>query len=890
MPQRSVRPRLTRARKELLDRLLDNLLSADAPSRARSLERIRARAPRIHSWLRELLAASEQETSHLDDLFRRAGDAARHSAKPAQLVLSPGTRLDAWCVIELVGSGGMGSVYRAERADGAFEMTVAIKLIRVRRQNLDQRLKLERQLLARLDHRNIARLIDGGTTEDGHAYLVMEWIAGQDLDTYVEDHDCDVPNRLDLFEQIAEAVGHAHQRQIIHGDLKPANVRVTKSGSVRLVDFGVARLVREDDDVDSGLSSALTPAFCAPEQLEGDSASTQSDVWSLGVLLQWLLSGSIREAEPGESIGPELPVKLLHRSDLIAIIDRACAEDPDARYAGVLHLLEDVRRCRAHFPVQARRQTGPYVLSRLIRRHRFAAGTTLAATLGIGLALAGALWQAHHATQQRDRAELEAERAVLAEQQSERLAGELQQIVDFQSERLTAIDPAAMGVGLRKEILDRRRVLLQNRTEQTEQAEADVQAFNQLLAGLSFTDIALATLNRDMFEPTLATIEHQFSSQPLLRAPLLQVTATTMRELGMSDQAYPPQVEALEIRRELLGNEHLDTLQSVGEMGALHGQRGEYDKQHDLYLEAMHGLRELLGEHHLKTLMAIGSMGTHYINTGDIEQAEKHFTTALEKSRENLGPDHPQTVASMNNMGALLGEQERFEQAMPYYSEVLEIRRQTLGDLHPDTLRSVSNLGWLLQQMGRLEEALPYYEEALSGRRQVLGNDHPEAMVSVNNMGFLLGAMDRQEDAEPFTIEAMNNARRVYGDDHHRTLVFINNASSLLQSLGHYERAEALAAETIERGQAILPEGHWHMGVFQARYALTLLAQERREEAEAPLLAAYEIYSDALGDDNSRSIDIANELAGLYKGWHETSPTAELRRKAEYWQEKLPAE
>ncbi len=877
------RARLTVARRNLLDRLMDELMDVEGSTREQDLEHIRRRAPRIHRWLVELIRASEDAEGPIDELFKRAGRAARHAGASRELVLSPGARLGAWRVVEAVGSGGMGAVYRAERADGAFEMAVAIKLIRLRRKNLDERLKIERQLLARLNQRNIARLIDGGTTEDGHAYLVMEWIAGHDLDEYLDRHECDLSARLDLFEQITEAVGHAHQRQVVHGDLKPANVRVTESDQVRLVDFGVARLIHDEEDEKSTGSGALTPAFCAPEQLRGESVSTQSDIWSLGVLLQWMVSNEIRQAKPGQSIEHELPADLSGKKDLVAIIDRACAEDPDERYAGVSQLMDDVRRCREGFPVQARRQTRTYILSRFIRRHRLAAGVTVAVSVVLCLAVIGALWQAHHATLQRDRAELEAERAIQAEQQSERLAEELQQVVDFQSARLAAVDPAAMGIGLRQEILDKRRSALQGFTENPEQIERELDLLDQSLTGVNFTDVALASMDRNIFEPTLATIDHEFAGLHLLRARLLQVTATGMRELGISERTEAPQSQALQIRRELLGDKHPDTLQSISEKGALQGQLGRYEEQRRLYKEAMRGYRELLGERHLQTLMATGSMGAHYSRTGEFDLAEQYFANVLEISRESLGSEHSQTLAAINNMGTLLGDQERFDEAMPYLREVLETRRRVLGDSHPDTLGSVSNMGWLLQQKGRQNDALPYYREALAGRRQVLGDDHPSTMISVNNMGFLLGEMGRNDEAEPFSMEVVQNARRMYGNDHHRTLIFINNRSSLLQSLGRYEQAETLAAEVVERGHRALPPGHWHLAVFQARLGLTLVSQKRYDEAVAPLLKAYEVYQAALGDDHSRAIDIANELSDLYAVLHESEPDAGHEIESKAW-------
>ncbi len=874
MPDGPYKGRLTPARRRLIDTLLDQLLEADNPTRARELEQIRARAPRIYPWVAALLDASDETCGGMYELFRRAGQVVCEQAQASMKVLEPGTCLGAWTVVEAIGHGGMGSVYRAERTDDSFEMTVAIKVIRSGKKNLDERLQIERRLLARLNHRNIARLIDGGMTSDGLTYLVMEWVEGYDLDEYLERQPCDFATRLNFFEQVVEAVAHAHQRQIVHGDLKPANVRVTISGQVRLVDFGVARLIQDERIEQQGSAIAMTPAFCAPEQLHGELASTQSDIWSLGVLLQWLLGGGIRQAKPGHTIAPELPVDLERRNDLVAIIDRACAEDPDQRYAGVPQLLEDVRHCRRGYPVQAREQTGAYVLSKFIRRHRVATGATLAGALLLLMAVAGALWQAHHATEQRDRAELETQRAVSAEQQAALLAGELQLVVDFQARRLAAIDATAMGAGLRSDILDQRRSALDGLLGDDDQIEHELHVLDESLGGVNFTDVALASMNRDIFAPTLRTIDQEFTAQPLLQARLLQVTATTMRELGIREQTEIPQARALEIRRQWLGDLDSDTLQSVYEMGALHGQMGRYELQRRYYKEAMNGFREKLGEDHLKTLRVTGSLGTHYFNSGDLERAGQLFSDTLERSRVALGATHEQTLASLSNMGSFLSSQGHLDEAKPYYREVLDIRRQTLGDRHPETLSSISNMGWLLQQKGHLDQALPYYREALEGRRTALGNEHPQTMVSVNNMGFLLNAMERPEQAMPYSLEAMNSARRLYGNDHHRTLIFINNSSSLVQSLGRYRQAEELAAEAVERGRRVLSSGHWHQGVFHARLGLALAAQGRYGEAETPMLEAYEIYREELGEDHDRTLDIALELHGLYAAWHETDPGA----------------
>jgi eukaryotic-like serine/threonine-protein kinase len=532
MSTRRARPRLTPRRRRLVDRLLDELLELDeAECRAR-LSRLETSHPRIACWLSELVAASEQPGEFLDTLVGRAGQAVRDSQGSKELRLPLGTRLGPWRILEDAGSGGMGTVYRAERADGAFEMHAAIKLIRVRRRGLDERLKLERELLARLDHRHIARLIDGGATQDGQAYLVMEWVDGKTLPQHLQSDASSLDVRLDLFEQIADAVAHAHQRRVVHGDLKPGNVMVTSNGQARLVDFGVGRLL------DGGVRSeravrGLTPAFSAPEQRAGEEASTQSDVWALGKILQWLIDDrAVNDSDQLTTI-PAVPVGIARRSDLAAILERACAEFPADRYAGAAQLLDDVQRYRQRLPVKACPATRSYLAKRFVQRHWLGVSFGATASMLLCLATAGALWQAHQATEERDRAALEAARAFSAEQDSLRLANELQQVVEFQTSQFALIDSANMGAGLREDILVRYRGIVLQRMVTPPDCQ-NLTSLKTCCNEVNFTDLARASLEDNIFSAALVSIDEQFADQPLVRARLLQTVATSMRRVGLA--------------------------------------------------------------------------------------------------------------------------------------------------------------------------------------------------------------------------------------------------------------------------------------------------------------------------------------------------------------------
>ena len=889
MPTRRARPRLTPRRRRLVDRLLDELLELDEVECRTQLSRFESSHPRIALWLSELVAASEQPGEFLDTLVERASQVVRDSQDTKEFRLPPGTRLGAWRILEDAGSGGMGTVYRAERADGAFEMYAAIKLIRVRRQGLDERLKLERELLARLDHRHIARLIDGGTSQDGQAYLVMEWVEGKTLPQHLQSDAPGLDERLNLFEQIADAVAHAHQRRVVHGDLKPGNVMVTSSGQSRLVDFGVGRLL-----VDGGVSSehavrGLTPAYSAPEQRAGEEASTQSDIWALGKVLQWLVDPGDSDISDRVTTISVVPVRLERQSDLAAILKRACAESPSDRYGGVVQLLDDVQRYRQGLPVKACPATRSYLTKRFVQRHWLGVSVAAVASALLCLTTAGALWQAHQANQERDRAELEAARAFSAEQDSRRMANELQQVVEFQTSQFALVDSSDMGAGIRENILARYRqsTLVEDGQSRTDWSDTD--RLEDMLEAVNFTDLARASLEDNIFSTALESIDDQFADQPLVRSRLLQTVAISMRRVGLLEQALTPQKQALAIRREQLGEDHLDTLDAIDHLGLLYGRLGRRDDQGRLYQEALSGYRRVVGDRDPRTLNAQTNLGANYNARGELEQAEAHFRQALSGQRDVLGPAHYQTLITTHGLGYMLSLQGRHEEALPYYEAALSGRRDLYGDQHPETLTAMNNLGALLIEMGRPEDALPYYQQALDGRRRLLGNEHRVTLQSINNMGHLLGRLDRLDEARPLVLEALERARVILGQQHPNTLIYLNNAGRLHLQLGRASESEHLYRQAVDGARSALPDGHWHTASFLAGHAGALRELEQFPEAEAAWLEAHNIFKLALGEHHERTLATAADLAGLYRAWASRNPDQGYRQKAAEWQTRSKA-
>ncbi len=365
---------------------LDEILDLPREQWHAALERISARDAALHCELASLLARVDGYDRVLDEPA-----VPREAPADSAFSLTPGTRVGAYRILAFLGRGGMGEVYRAARADGQFEQQVALKLIRREAVAHLERFQAERQILARLEHPGIARLLDGGMSEDGRPYMVMELVEGKPIVEWCREHACDLPQRLHLFTAICDAVAYAHRNLIVHRDIKPTNLLVRTDGSIKLLDFGVARLL-DPERTDDTRNAPLTPAYAAPEQLTRDAITTATDIYALGLLLFELLTGSrpwqiadlpmalaldkvLRDSAPTMSETaarvrvPPVPVTQL-RGDLDAIVAKCLRKQPEARYESAAALAQDVARSQRSEPVIAREGARLYVMRQFLRRHR----------------------------------------------------------------------------------------------------------------------------------------------------------------------------------------------------------------------------------------------------------------------------------------------------------------------------------------------------------------------------------------------------------------------------------------------------------------------------------------------------------------------------------------
>ena len=397
---------LTAAEWVRIEALFPVAMEMDAPGRAQFLERECAREPRVRAELEAMLAALDGDDGVLDAPVGLTS--TEPVATPATAELAPGTRLGPWKVRSLIGHGGMGEVFLAERADGAYAMQAAIKLLKRELFSYAnaQRFLRERRVLARLSHPNIARVLDAGTTDDGRPYLVMEHAGGARITDHARARACGPREAARLLLAVADAVAEAHRRGVVHRDLKPANVMVADDGQVKVLDFGIARLLDEDDAAMPGVMP-MTPAYAAPEQLLGQALTPAVDVYALGVMLFQLLAQRLPHARDGVPL-PVIAAGLAAEAvaapgmgdDLDAIVLKALQREPPRRYANAQELADDLRRFLDHRPVQALAPSRRARITQFVRRYPALTGATLAIGLALVLATALALREAALARQQ----------------------------------------------------------------------------------------------------------------------------------------------------------------------------------------------------------------------------------------------------------------------------------------------------------------------------------------------------------------------------------------------------------------------------------------------------------------------------------------------------------
>ena len=835
----------------------------------------------------------------------------------------PDERIPGYEILSRIHSGGQGVVYKAVQQ--ATKRTVALKvLLQGPHASPRQRHRFEREvdLAAGLQHPHIVTVYDSGVTPDDRHYFAMAYIHGQPLDSYLSDAQLSIDKTLRLFGKICAAVNYAHQRGVIHRDLKPGNIRIDAQGEPHVLDFGLAKAA--GSDLHGGAPVTMTGefmgtlAYASPEQTKGDPhlIDIRTDIYSLGVILYEMLTGkypyqvvgqmadvlrNIAEAEPKKPS----TIRRQINDEVETIVLKALAKERERRYQSAENLARDIEHYLNGEPIDAKRDSGWYVLTKTMRRYRpqIGAAAVFLALLVTSVVVSGALYvRAESAREAADRdrkiaiasaaqerqakeeanearrlaevREQEATDAREAEEKQRRLAEEreqevvksrdqLQVVTDFQASMLSEIDPEQMGRALFADLRARVRESLEAEGILPEDVDSAMAGFDQVLRRANATDLARRLVDDQVLRPAVEAIQADFADQPLVRGALQQAVANIYYEIGRYPPAMPLQEAALQTRRAELGEDHLDTLVSRINMGVLLRRMGRFEEALGDCRDALETARRVLGDDNPLTLVSSQVVGDVLESMGRFADARPYFLEAVEGNRRVLGNDHRSTLSSIHNMGVLLKSMGKFDEAVPYLREALEGRQRLLGVDDPATLLSTHEMGALLDSMGNFKEALRYYRAALEGRRRVLGDDHPDTLTSISDMGGPLETMGRLEEAMSYRREALEGYRRLLGDDHRHTLTAIANMGGLLERMGEPEEAEPYYREALEGKRRVLGDDHPSTLISMNMMGGLLESMGRVEDALQYYHLALQGKRSVLGDDHPSTLTTISDLSRL---------------------------
>lgn len=655
-----------------------------------------------------------------------------------------GRRLGAFLLTRLVGSGGQGTVYEGERVEGGFTQRVAIKLLHrgIHDANEHRRFRREREILARLDDPGIARLIDGGVSAEGVPYLVMEFVDGLTLERWHQQQRPGLDVELALFERLCAIVASAHRALVVHRDLKPANLLVTANGTIKVLDFGIARLLDEDDAGRTG-AQMVTPGYCAPEQLSGDAITLSTDVYALGVILRELVNAH------GTGNAASRRIR-----ELGWIIARACATEPERRYRDAMELHDDIARFRSARPVQAHPPSRLYAARKFVNRHRGGVTATLLFLLGIFISAGVALWQAKVAREQAQRAEVETGRTKVALARAEAVRDFIVEVFEIGGAGLprdTLPDTATL--------LERGRSVALSDGTQSVDVQADMlTTLGRIYLGLQREDRAM-----ELIDEAIKKLSSQSPRNDEAYAIALSGRGSLYGRLGRADEAQRDFDAALELQaaRDAESLDVARTLIARGEQRAAIGLVTEAVADYDraLAIEARHAETPL----ELSAYTQNG-LGIALWRAGDCARGEQHLREAVAMSRRIWGSEHMETAGALSGLSLCLTQLMKFQESESVSRESLAMLERVFGKDHPALGQSKNNLANLLIRVGKLEEAEPLLREKLAADH-VTGVD--EAGSGLNtwiNLSNLLRNRGDLDGALKTALKAQEIGRRVAPD------------------------------------------------------------------------------------------------------------------------------
>jgi len=810
----------------------------------------------------------------------------------------PGDLIDRYKLLEELGEGGMGTVWMAEQKEPV-KRRVALKIIKLGMdtKQVVARFEAERQALAMMDHPHIAKVLDAGATSTGRPYFVMEYIKGIPILEYCDHEKVDTKARLELFTSVCHAIQHAHQKGIIHRDIKPTNVLVTMHDGVpvtKVIDFGIAKATNSELTSKTLFTEHRqmigTPAYMSPEQAEmsGLDIDTRSDIYSLGVLLYELLTGTtpfdmkdllakgyaemmrtIREDEPhkpstristlgdtGTRTALERRVDLkklgtLLRGDIDWIVMKCLEKDRTRRYETANGLAADIKRHLANEPVTAGAPSASYRLRKFVKRNRVQVLAGGAVVVALLLGVVAFAWQAKEASEQRDA-------AVLAKDAE----AEQRRIADLA--RAEAVKQQGIAEAQEAEAKKQAEEARKQEAEAKKQAaiaEAVAKFQTDMLAAVDPSQLPVDPVTKEPLKDAVTVLQAMTAAvkvldggnledQPLVEANVRNTIGTTLRSLARYADAEPNLRKSLELRRAVLPAGHPDIALSLNHLAQLLLDENRLAEAEPLIRETLEIDRASLPAGHPGIAQGLNHLAGLLQARNNLAEAEPLYREALQIKRAALPAGHPHIAIGLVNLASLLQDQDKLAEAEPLLREAVTILRAAHPAGHPNIASALNNLAKLLEAENKLAEAEPLMREALEIRRRALTAGHPEIAQSLYNLGLLLRGRGKPADAESCLREALEVGRAALRVGHPHIAYYLSGLAGLLQVQNRLAEAEPIMREAVEIGRAALPATDVSLLASEC-WLVDLYAQQgKRDQAVSSIREWFESRRSALPEDS----------------------------------------
>ncbi len=810
----------------------------------------------------------------------------------------PGDLIDRYKLLEELGEGGMGTVWMAEQKEPV-KRRVALKIIKLGMdtKQVVARFEAERQALAMMDHPHIAKVLDAGATSTGRPYFVMEYIKGIPILEYCDHEKVDTKARLELFTSVCHAIQHAHQKGIIHRDIKPTNVLVTMHDGVpvtKVIDFGIAKATNSELTSKTLFTEHRqmigTPAYMSPEQAEmsGLDIDTRSDIYSLGVLLYELLTGTtpfdmkdllakgyaemmrtIREDEPHKpstristlgdtgtrtALQRRVDVKKLGtllRGDVDWIVMKCLEKDRSRRYETANGLAADIRRHLNDEPVTAGAPSASYRMRKFVKRNRVQVLAGGAVVVALLLGVVAFAWQAKEASEQRDA-------AVLAKDAE----AEQRRIADLA--RAEAVKQQGIAEAQEAEAKKQAEEARKQEAEAKKQAaiaEAVAKFQTDMLAAVDPSQLPVDPVTKEPLKDAVTVLQAMTAAvkvldggnledQPLVEANVRNTIGTTLRSLARYADAEPNLRKSLELRRAVLPAGHPDIALSLNHLAQLLLDENRLAEAEPLIRETLEIDRASLPAGHPGIAQGLNHLAGLLQARNNLAEAEPLYREALQIKRAALPAGHPHIAIGLVNLASLLQDQDKLAEAEPLLREAVTILRAAHPAGHPNIASALNNLAKLLEAENKLAEAEPLMREALEIRRRALTAGHPEIAQSLYNLGLLLRGRGKPADAESCLREALEVGRAALRVGHPHIAYYLSGLAGLLQVQNRLAEAEPIMREAVEIGRAALPATDVSLLASEC-WLVDLYAQQgKRDQAVSSIREWFESRRSALPEDS----------------------------------------